>query len=140
MDFVTTGLVVSFATLILLVALFRYETRKGVRVAERFRQYIDFGVYKARHRLSQISWFLGRDFIRQVFHYLFHTVLRLVLHFLRRCEHGLKNIMRVNKTLAKNAERENMERTKLEEIALHKAANALTEEEKRAHKDKILRG
>ncbi len=49
-------------------------------------------------------------------------------------------MMRVNKTLAKNAERESETRTKLEEIALHKVATALSEEEKKAHKDKMLNG
>ncbi len=140
MDFIATGLIISCSTLGALLLLFRYERRKGVRVGEKVRQYIDFGAYIVHENFERISWFVGRDCVRQVFHYLFHTVLRVILSFLRRCEYALKNAMRVNKTLAKNVERENMERSKLEEIAIHKVENALSEEEKKVHKDKALKG
>jgi hypothetical protein len=84
--------------------------------------------------------FIGTDFIRQIFHYLFHKILKSGLALLKGAEQYLRTMMRVNKTLAKSAERQSATRTKLEEIALHKAENALTEEEKRAHKDKMLGG
>ena len=55
-------------------------------------------------------------------------------------EDAIQNIIRVNKTLAKNAERESDTMNKLEEIALHKLEHALTEDEKRAHLEKTLNG
>ncbi len=140
MHFVVVGLITSTILLVLAILLFRFETRRGVRIGERIRQHLDFAVLKVMQAIRHVSWFLGRDFIRQIFHYLFHSALRLILNFVRRCEQGLKNAMRVNKTLAKNAERENLTRSKLEEVALHKVASALSEEEKKVRKDKTLRG
>ncbi len=137
---VTIGLITSILVLFFAITLFRYEERRGFRVAERARRHVDFFVLKVEHELHKISRFLGRDFIRQVFHYIFHTFLRLILTGMRKGEKGLQNIMRVNKTLAKNAERENAVLSKLEEIALHKVESALTEDEKRVHRDKMLSG
>ncbi len=140
MSFVATGFFVSVGVLLFLSILFRYEAKRGVRFFEGIRTHIDFAVLKVSHALHRVTRFFGRDLIRQIFHYVFHTFLRAILLFVKKSEHGLRNVMRVNKTLAKNAERESASLSKLEEIALHKVSSALTEEEKRKHKAKVLSG
>ncbi len=140
MSFEATGFLISGAVLCALVVLFRYEAHAGVRVAERMRTHFDFLVLKVSHKSSGVMRFIGRDLLRQIFHYIFHTFLKLVLFVVKRSEQALHNIMQVNKTLAKNAERESETRSKLEEIALHKVETALTEDQKRKHKEKILNG
>jgi hypothetical protein len=140
MDVVTIGLLVSTFCVLALALLFRYEEKRGLRFLEHVRIRADFYVLKATAALHKLLNYTGRNFIRQVAHYLFHSLLRSVLDMLKRGEKSLRNAMRINKTLAKRAERESTTRTKLEEIALHKAANALTEDEKRLHKEKMLQG
>ncbi len=134
------GLYASFAVLVCLSLLFSYEKRRGVRFFEFTRVRMDFFVLTWTRRIHRVSHYVGGVFIRQVAHYLFHSLLRSILELTRRAEHGLRNIMRINKTLAKRAERESDTRTKLEEVALHKAAHALTEDEKRIRKAKMLQG
>ena len=140
MSFEAIGFLTSGVVLCVLLVLFRYEARAGVRVAERMRTHGDFLVLKVSHKISGVMRFIGRDLVRQIFHYIFHTFLKLVLFVVKRSEQALHNIMQVNKTLAKNAERESETRSKLEEIALHKVETALTEDQKRKHKEKILNG
>ncbi len=102
--------------------------------------YADFLVIKLSHRLSQLGVLISRDFLRQIIHYLFHNVLRYLIARIRKIEERLRRVMHANKVLAKNVEREGMVRSKLEEVALHKVAHALTEEEKRKVKEKTLNG
>lgn len=123
-----------------LALLFRIERKRGMRFGEHLRIRTDFIVLKATKCVHTALNYTGRDFIRQVIHYLFHTMLRSGLEFTKRAEKGLRNVMRINKTLAKRAERESVTRTKLEEVALHKVATALTEDEKRIRREKELRG
>lgn len=140
MSIVSTGLILSAITVFLLSMLFRYEGERGVRIAERIRTHFDFLVLKAFHTMHAGIRFLGRDFIRQVLHYIFHTLLMGILRIVERLEKSLHTIMRTNKTLARTAKRENETRNKLEEIALHKVASALSEEEKKEHRDNMLSG
>ncbi len=131
---------VSVLSVLFLSILFRIEEKRSKRFGEHLRIRTDFVVLKATKYLHTALNYTGRDFIRQVAHYLFHTILRSVLEFTKRAEKGLRNVMRINKTLAKRAERESTTRTKLEEIALHKVETALTEDEKRIRREKELRG
>lgn len=137
---VVYGLIASGVLVSALVILFRYEHKKGRRFADKARCHADFLVLKVSHSFHTGLTYVGKDALRQTFHYVFHTVLSLVLKFIKQCENGLRNAIRSNKTIARNAERESVTLSKLEEIALHKIASALTEEEKKKHKDKILRG
>jgi len=140
MDFVTTGLIVSLLCVTVLSTLFAYERRSNVRFLGGVRTHLDFFVLRCAYAMHTTFRKAGMNLIRQIGHYIFHTLLGLILAFIKRCEQGLYNVMRVNKTLARSAERENATRTKLEEIALHKVASALSEEEKQAHKEKMLNG
>src|SRR3989338_1094335 len=137
---VVYGLIASSVLGFILIILFGHEHKKGRRFADKTRRHADFLVLKVSHSFHKGLQYVGKDALRQTFHYVFHTVLFLVLKFIKQCENGLRNAIRSNKTIARNAERESATLSKLEEIALHKVATALTEEEKKAHKDKTLKG
>lgn len=140
MSTASIGLLVSVGIALFLTVLFRYESNRGYRIGEYARTNFDFLVLRVTHGIHGVFSFLGRDSIRQIFHYLFHTVLRFVLLLMKRGEAKVRTMMRVNKTIAKNVERESETLSKLEEVALHKIATALTEDEKRKRKAKSLQG
>ena len=140
MSGVEIGLSISVSVLACIVLLFRFETRRGLRIAESSRARADFFIIKTSYHIQNTIHKITRDLIRQSIHFGFHNLLRYILAFVRKSEQWLKNVMRVNKKLAKNIERESITRTKLSEVALHKAATALTDEEKRAHREKMLLG
>ncbi len=138
----TPGLSIFISALLLcvLVLLFRHEENRGIRPLARIRTRADFLVLEIKHffhtRLRRKSHFV----IKQIFHYIVHTLLTRSIYFLSRTEMWLKSLVNSNKTLAKRSERERVTRNKLEEIALHKMEVALTEDEKKKHKDKMLQG
>lgn len=140
MSSIPLGLCISASLVFLLSLLFRYEGKRGVRFAEHVRIHADVLVLKGTHYLHAALHYAGKDFFLQIMHYILHTMLRSLLDFMIHFEKTLRNAMRINKTLAKRAERESVTRTKLEEIALHKMENALTEDEKRIRKEKTLQG
>lgn len=140
MSIVTVGLCVSALSVLFLSMLFRYEKKRGERFLEHTRMRADVLVLKGVHYLHSALHYAGKDFFRQVMHYLLHSLLRSLLDFMVRTEKAVRNAMRINKTLAKRAERESVTRTKLEEVALHKVESALTEDEKRIRKEKMLQG
>lgn len=123
-----------------LLGLFRYEEARGIRFAERFRVCADTFILELADALNMRVRCVTRNFTRQAFHYFFHTLLRYTIFCIGLFERGVRKMMHVNRTLAKKAEEESAVRTKLSEVALHKIETALTEEEKRAHKDKSLLG
>ena len=140
MSIITVGLCTSVFSVLFLTLLFRYEGKRGVRFAERARIRADMLVLKGIHSFHTVLRYAGKDFFRQIMHYLLHTLLRSLLDFMVHTEKTVRNAMRINKTLAKRAERESATRTKLEEIALHKVESALSEDEKRIRKEKVLQG
>ncbi len=140
MSTVLIGLWISFLSVLFFISLFWYENRRGARFFEHVRVRIDFFVLKGIQYIHKGGHYMMNIFVRQAVHYLFHTLLRSILGLVKGSEKGLRNVMRINKTLAKRAERESSTRSKLEEIAIHKAANALTEDEKRIRKAKMLQG
>jgi len=73
-------------------------------------------------------------------HYFFHTVLSAALGFLVGLERSVKTLLQSNKSLARKTQQERTVRNKLEEVALHKMEVALTDEEKRNHREKSLNG
>lgn len=140
MSFVTTGLIASFLSTVVLYSLFSYEEKRGTRFLSRARVYADVLVLRVARSLHGVFQFVGRDLVRQLARYVYHQVLRTTLTVTRRCEDALRNAIRTNKTLAKSVDEERAVRSKLEEVALHKATVALSEEEKRQHRDKMLQG
>ena len=140
MDPILIGLLGSVIFTVALSLLFRYEKRKNVRIFGKVRAYADVFVLRTIRGAHMLLRFIGRDLVRQIFHYLFHTFLRLVLAVVARCEEALRKAMQVNRTLARSVDEENRTRSKLEEIAFHKATHALSEEEKREHRERMLQG
>jgi hypothetical protein len=134
------GFGISLFVLIVLWGLFRHEERTGVRFAAHARTRADYLLLRITHSIHQTIDMFGRDSMRQVFHYLLHTFLKGFLALNKRWEQSLRDMMRVNKMLAKNADKERTTRNKLEEIAIHKVESALTDKEKQVHKDRSLRG
>jgi hypothetical protein len=134
------GLMVSFIAVLCLVLLFRYERRVGKRFAEHLRVRADFIVLKVNHSFHTVFRHVSNDFIRQMFRYLYHTMLRVTLTFVTKLEKKVRESIRVNKTLARHAERESETLSKLEEVALYKAENELSEEEKHAYRKRALEG
>lgn len=140
MNQILIGLVGSIFCVFFFMILFTYESRRGTRFAESLRVRADFYVLQCGKFFRHSFQYIGGGLARQIMHYLFHSFLRSILDVVKRIEQGLRNVMRINKTLAKRAERESDTRNKLEEIAIHKATHALTEDEKRIRKAKMLHG
>lgn len=140
MPVVFSGLLVSLVVVIALGVLFSYEETHQERFADRVRVRADFYVLKIRYFIHSAYRRITNDLTKQVFRYVYHLVLRVFLSLVTRAERLLRENMRVNKTLAKYADRESTTRSKLEELALHKAETALTGEEKKRHRDKMLEG
>lgn len=135
-----TGLIASVVFLVVLVTLFRYERKRGRRFAEYVRERADFAVLKIAHAIRMFVGVLGGGVVRQTLHYLFHAALSAVLGLLTLFQNGVREIMRSNRALARRSLKERTTRNKLDEIALHKIQVALSEEEKRRHKDRHLNG
>jgi len=133
-------LFLSIGAIFALSFLFRMERERGRRLFAFTRGHFDYWLLKVGHALRKFYRGTGRHALRQIARYFFHTLLMGVLTFLERGETRVKHLMRSNRTLAKKSEREGATRNKLEEIALHKMEVALSEEDKRRHKEKSLRG
>lgn len=138
MDSVLIGFLTSALLTVVLLLLFSYEARTGKRFLGRARAYADVAVVESSRALHRAFRFIGRDLIRQFGRYLYHQALRGILAFTRRFEDTLRNAIRTNRTLARTSDEEREVRSKLEEVAYHKATVALSEEEKRQHREKVL--
>jgi hypothetical protein len=135
-----SGLAISVLVLFVFLLLLRYESRRGVRFLNKLRSRIDFFLIKTTYQIHSFTRRIWKDYLQQIFHYSFHTLLRKLLALVQKSEDSIRTAMRVNKSLAKNAERESATLSKLDEVALHKATMALTEDEKRIRKDRTLQG
>lgn len=134
------GFVVSALCVFGLIVLFRYEERRGSRVLDQARLRLDYVVVTLSVTIKNGLRFVSKDFLQQTFHYVLHTVLKYTIFAINKIEHAVRKMMHVNKSIAKKAERESTTRSKLDEVALHKVATALTEEQKRVRKEKSLLG
>lgn len=140
MHIYTISFFTSLAVFTVLLLVFRYEERRGVRVFERVRTYADFLTLTATHHIHRFFNVFSRDTLRQIFHYFLHILLRVILVLNKEWEKRIRNMIHINRSMAKHAERDRTIRNKLEEVALHKMKTALTEDQKKQHKAKILEG
>lgn len=131
---------ISALGVVLLASLFQYEEKRGVRFAEHFRKRADLMTLRIIHGMHRGAQSFGRNVVRQTVHFIFHTLLLVFLKGIKKFEKALRTMILTNKTLARNAERDSVTLNKLEEVALHKISTALSEDEKKAHKDKTLSG
>ncbi len=125
---------------VLLVLFFAYEMREGVRFGKNIRLHFDFYVLKASHFIRHFIRLISADLLRQIMHYTFHTLLGAILFALKYGERRIHDIQRANRQRARTSRVERTTRNKLDEIAEHKIAVALSEEEKRHRKEKHLLG
>ena len=135
-----TAVLVSAGALIVTLALFQSEERRGTRFFHTIRTHLDFWLLKIRHMFNVRLRAWGRYFIRQIIHYFVHTILTGAVHSLSQIEKGLTAVARSNRAIARKSERERSSMNHLEEVALHKIEMALTDEEKRIRRRKSLEG
>lgn len=140
MSFVSIAFLCSALGVVLLTFIFQFEEKRGFRFAEHARKRADLLVLRTFHGMHQGLHSFGKNVVRQTLHFIFHTLLLVFLKGIKRCEKGLRSMILTNKTLARNIERESETLNKLEEVALHKVATALSDTEKKAHKDRTLNG
>lgn len=140
MTLFVTGLILSIVIATALTFLFSYEEEKGVRLLPSFRAKLDYYALRLSRLCAHALDLVGSNSIRQIFHFILHSLLKGILYLNKKWEQVLRNMMRVNKSFARNAERERVARTKLEEVALHKMQTALTPEEKKKRKHTMLEG
>lgn len=134
------GIFISFASMVALSLLFKFERQRGVRILHRFRVHLDHLVERTGDTVDAFFGFVGRDLFRQSAHYFLHTILVGILLFLNRMKGKIEQMLRSNRLLARRVRRERKGRNKLDDIADHRAAMALTEDEKKQHKEKMLNG
>ena len=140
MTLFVTGLILSVVIATALTFLFNHEEQRGMRLLPSVRARLDYYVVRATRVLSSVLDMVGSNSLRQIFHFILHALLKGILYINKKWEAALRNMMRVNKSFARTAERERVARTKLEEVALHKLQNALTPEEKKKRKHTMLEG
>jgi len=134
------GVVISSVFVGALSLLFRHEKKRGARFLPGVRSFLDDLVYRFEAFRLRCAEYIGGDIFRQVAHYIFHQTLTVVLNFLRRVETRVQSALRRNISFAHKLDGAKRERNKLDEIAEHKLSVALSDEEKKAHKEKSLEG
>lgn len=134
------GMLISASVVLLFVLLFRHERMRGHRYCTYVRERVDFMILKLEHSIRTSCCTFTGGVLRQIFHYLFHTLVSGMLAFLKGVETALKDALRTNRTLARRSQRERMVHNKLDEIALHKIEIALSEEQKRVRREEHLNG
>jgi hypothetical protein len=131
---------VSILCAVLIGAFLHHEAQQGVRHAPRLRVWLDSVVVTGERLFSRVIGSWARQMLRQVFHYLFHTVLVTVSRMLSHGERVVRELIRTNRAVARKSEREQYRSSTLDEVMHHKIAVSLTEEEKKVHKERSLRG
>lgn len=124
----------------ILFALFSFEAKRKQRFAGRFRTWLDEGVETAEEKIFIGLRFLERDILRLSAHYIFHIVLASCLSVVRILEKLLHNVLHFNRQQAKRSTSSNNQRTIFDEIREHQTSVAMTETQKRKHKEKVLSG
>ncbi len=132
------GFTLSLITVCAFELLFRHEERAGFRYFKNARLHLDYYLLKVGHGISNFVRFISMDLLRQMMHYLFHTVLGVILYVLKRYEKRIQDVQKANRMHARKSRAERTTRNKLDEIAEHKIASALTEEEKRDRREQTL--
>jgi len=131
--FITT--LSAFGGMLLLIALFSVEQKRGRRFLSRIREWLDHQVAILSSVLGQVGRYISRDIVRGTVHFLFHHTLNALRAWTRWFERHLNNLMHLNYTMA-SAHRSSADSdTSLAEVARHKESNALSDEEKKARKE-----
>lgn len=133
------SVIVSAGVFIALSILFRVETTHGHRFLPRARDIFDRGIEWMSAFIKASLSFIDRKVIRQSVHFILHQLLRIGLGGVRLVERRLDWLLRRNKAVARQVSRMPVEpETTLDKIAKHKETNALSDAEKRAHKERSV--
>lgn len=132
------SLLISTGVLCVLMTFFNIEAHRGRRFFARLRGWLDAGADWLAAAAVRAGSFISRDVLQQSAHFFFHQILRVGLRGIRIIEQGLDWLLRRNKALAKRTSRARTTDSGLGEIAEHKEAVALSETEKRAHKERAV--
>lgn len=124
-------LIGSTITLVFMAGVFRLEDARGGQYlcCGRLRSNVNALYLGVERTLSGWHPYLGRGFFRLIMHYFAHSVLRRILHFVRRLEERIEGAMRRNRQVAKAIDAEKRQ-THLTELREHKEETALTERQK----------
>lgn len=129
----------SVAVLALLIVIYSIEDSKGERVFLRtFRGMLDRGILAIIAAFGTATRFFTHSFMRLLLHYGLHTILSRLLNTLRDMEKKVEELVRKNKRVAKAIRAAKSSRSHLHEVAEHKQAVALSEEEKERLRSKNI--
>ena len=120
---------ISVAVLLLLTVLYVVEDIQGKQVfMVKARARFDALLYVLLAKLQQWVSVFTTGFMRILFHYGAHSILKRLLATLRTLEARVEYLVRQNRKVARDLR--NRARTHLDDIADHKAEVALTDKEK----------
>ena len=126
--------------LVLLIALFYLESRRGGRlVLVGTRSWLDRAVVGVEQWWLAASGVFGAGMVRVLFHYVVHTILSVFAGIFDGIHRGVTRLQQRNRQVAK-AIQDEARASHLDSIAEHKRTNALTEQEKAAIKERSLEG
>ena len=134
------GIIASSIGVVWLVLLFNFEAKKGKRTFGAARDSLDRSLLRIENVYISSMQKASSGLSRQAVHFFFHTLLVGLLRLLRRCEEKIDVLLRSNRTLAKKAREVNAAKSKLDEIAEHKASVALSDEERKRRREESLNG
>jgi hypothetical protein len=133
-----------------LVILFAIEEKRGIRYGERVRAVFDRMISNARKSVGSAFPDVNDHFLRELFHFIIHSILSLVLSAVRSVERGVVRIVRFNRMQVMRLRTpapptgvtpEHTERTAhLAEVIDHKRSVELSPKERAKKKEEAIEG
>lgn len=138
----TAALTLFFISIVLLVGfliLLHVEARRGVRFFPDARAWLDATYERFALRMRPFGLSLRRHVVRQTAHYLIHLLFVLCSRFFRWVSRHFDGLIRANKALSRRAmPHAGKKDTRLSAALAHKKSSALSEEERRTHKERAI--
>lgn len=120
---------ISLGTLLVLTVFYILEDRKGNRIfLTYFRNKLDAFLFLFVQKIKQWAAIFTTGFMRILFHYGAHSILKRLLATIRGLEARLEELVRKNRKVARGLGEKT--RNHLDEIAEHKEEVALSDKEK----------
>ncbi len=127
-------LIISTTVFVVLMFVFRIEEAREQRFLSPLRSWLDGVSDKVATVLLKLRLFVGAGTMRLFLHFVVHRLLQTVLRLVRTLERFFETRLRQNRRHATAISHDLERRSHLVEIAEHKQATALTEQEKRRMK------
>jgi len=134
------GIIASSMVIASLELLFHFEQKRGERFGRPLREALDRVVYGWSLALGKILRHVGSGFFKVSLHKFFHKLLMGILYFLKRVEGKVERTIRSNYQEAKKTNKQRKGKSMLDHVTEHKELVALSESEKRRHKESVLSG